>query len=80
VLIQISGIAIPSGNSLALPKENTSAPSSYPCHQHPCQMLGIYFQQHKYLPKICAGAAKELTILHKYYLKTDELVMYLLQL
>jgi hypothetical protein len=39
-------------------------------------MLGRYFQQHKYLPTIHAGAAKGLAILNKYYSKTDESVMY----
>jgi hypothetical protein len=30
----------------------------------------------KYLPSICAGAAKGLAVLNKYYSKTDESVMY----
>ena len=30
----------------------------------------------KYLPSVCAGAAKGLAVLNKYYSKTDESVMY----
>jgi hypothetical protein len=76
VLIQISWIAIPGGNSSALPEKIPLLHQVIPVIDILTRHLEDTSSNSKYLPTICAGAAKGLVVLNKYYSKTNESIMY----